>query len=187
AAVALAPARAAVLGQPDARGRDGEHQAVGLARPRDDGVQAQPTAAGLPLRAGRVLPERMVERPGLAAVPALEQDTGIAAHVEDAVALARGDDPEALEGLLAALGQRVEAVAGGDRRLLAALLAVDEDVDVAADPSALVQDPAGESRLGALEGTQDLGDGRAVEVVICAFAGALLQRATQADEGHMRI
>src|SRR3954447_5338598 len=49
-------------------------------------------------------------------------------------------------------GQDVDVVSIGHGRLLAPSLPVDEHVDVAADPAALVEDPAGQRRALDLEG-----------------------------------
>src|SRR5262245_36866210 len=65
-------------------------------------------------------------------------------------------------------GQHVHLVARTDRRLLAAALAVDEHVDVAADPVALVEDPAVERRLFALQLLEQLADGGAGQLVLGA-------------------
>ena len=97
ALVAVAPRRAAVVGQPDADGRDREREPVRIARPRHDRVQAEPAAAGLPVRSRRVLPERALQLPRRAAVAALEQDARVAAGVQRAVVLAGDDDPDPLE------------------------------------------------------------------------------------------
>ena len=43
--VAVAPGRAAVVGEPDADGRDARARALSVARPRRDRVQAEPAAA----------------------------------------------------------------------------------------------------------------------------------------------
>src|SRR3954451_25082367 len=44
-------------------------------------------------------------------------------------------------------GEHVDAVVVGDRRVEADALAVEEDVDVAADHAALVEDPAARGRM----------------------------------------
>ena len=59
------------------------------------------------------------------------------------------------------------------------LLAVDEHVDVAADPVALVEDPAVERRLSPFEVLQQLADRRARDAMLAA-AGERLQRSAQA-------
>ena len=61
-----------------------------------------PRAASEPRR---VLPEPPVEGEGGAAVLALEEDARVAARIDHAVGLARHDHPDALERMLAALGQ----------------------------------------------------------------------------------
>src|SRR4051812_26572676 len=48
-------------------------------------------------------------------------------------------------------GKDVDTVVGADRRVRGAALAAHVDVDVAAQAAALVEDPAGERRLLALE------------------------------------
>ena len=83
--VAGTPARAAVLAEPDARGRYAHRQPVGVSRPGDDGVEAQPARA---------------------AIAALEEHAGVAARVERPLGLARRDHPEPLERRVAALWQR---------------------------------------------------------------------------------
>ena len=58
--VARLPRRAAVVGAVDAGRGDGDQQALRVVRVDEDGVQAQPTAARLPLRPVRVVPEARV-------------------------------------------------------------------------------------------------------------------------------
>ena len=106
AAVAAPPAAAAVLGQPHAGGRDRNREAVGISGPGADRVQAQAAAARLPFRARGLVPEALIDLPVGAAVVALEQHAGIGAHVQRARRLTGRDHPDALECLVAALGQR---------------------------------------------------------------------------------
>ena len=63
-------------------------------------------------------------------------------------------------------------------------LAVHEHVDVAAERAALVEDPAARRRMLALELAQQLADGAAVDRVLGAIAGELLERAAEAHEWH---
>src|SRR5262249_52751577 len=72
-------------------------------RPRCDRVHAHPARAGAPVRPRRLLPERLVQLPGLPAVEALEEDAGRAARIEMTVVLGRDDRPEPLERLLGSL------------------------------------------------------------------------------------
>src|SRR5215217_7422839 len=78
-------------------------------------------------------------------------------------------------------GQHVDRVPGGDRRVQAGLLAVDIDVDVAADLPALVENPAGQGRVLAFERGQQLSDGRAVELQARLAAGPCSQRAAKTE------
>ena len=102
--VAAPPGRAVILGEPDARRRDAEREAVGLAGPRHDRVDAQPAAAGLPVRPAGLVPQPLVDRPGLARVAALEEHAGIGACVEHVV-LAGDDRPHARQRGVLTLGQ----------------------------------------------------------------------------------
>src|SRR3954467_7017489 len=72
-------------------------------------------------------------------------------------------------------GQHVDLVAGLHRRRGLAQLAVDKHVDVAAHVAALVQDPAVQVGVRPLELLQELGHGRAGELVVGLPAGLLLQ------------
>src|SRR5439155_3768879 len=82
--------------------------------------------------------------------------------------------------------QDIDAVIGGDGRITAAHLAVHEDVDVAADPTALVEDPAAGRRVGALELAQQLDHRGALDRMLARPACELLQRASYADDRHYR-
>ena len=117
AGVAAAPAAPAVVAQPDPGRRDRHGEAVRIARPGADRVQAEAAAAGLPAGARGLLPEPGVDLPRRAAVGALEEDARVSPRVEDAVAGAAGDHPDPLERLLGALGQldavRLLPLAGG--------------------------------------------------------------------------
>ena len=73
AAVAGVPRLAAVVRSIDTSRRDGDQQAVGVVGVDEDRVQAHPAAAGLPLRAMRVVPQTRDEREAAPAVVAAEQ------------------------------------------------------------------------------------------------------------------
>ncbi len=66
-------------------------------------------------------------------------------------------------------------------------LAVDENVDVAPHPPALVEDPPRERGLGALQLGQRRADGRPRDLVLVLFAGPLLEGAAQLHHRHQRI
>ena len=68
-------------------------------------MHAHAARAGAPVGPRRLLPERLVQLPGRAAVAALEEDAGRAACVQVVVLLAGHDRPQALERLLAVLGE----------------------------------------------------------------------------------
>src|SRR5215217_5602388 len=72
--------------------------------------------------------------------------------------------------------QHVHPVGRPDRRGRLRRLAVDEDVDVAPDVPALVEDPPGHRGLRPLEVLQQSDDGLAVRRVLAAVAGHLLER-----------
>ena len=69
--------------------------------------------------------------------------------------------------------QDVDPVVRADRGLLPAVLAVDEHVDVPPQGAALVEDPAAQLRLVALERDQQLADGPARERMLRAAALSL--------------
>lgn len=58
---------------------------------------------------------------------------------------------------------------------------------MAAYPAALVEHPAAHRGLRSLEATEQLGDGRAVDVVLAATAGESAQRATDSHHRHAGI
>src|SRR3954469_9497781 len=80
-------------------------------------------------------------------------------------------------------GQDVDAVVRTDRRLLPRGLAVDEHVDVAADPAALVEDPAAHRRALALQHAHELADGAGFQRML-RRAGHRLQLPSEPDERH---
>src|SRR4051812_44911905 len=80
-------------------------------------------------------------------------------------------------------GQDVDAVVRGDRRLLPPGLAVDEHVDVAPDPAALVEDPPAHGRALALQHPHELADGAGLQRVL-RRAGHRLQLSSEPDERH---
>jgi hypothetical protein len=84
-------------------------------------------------------------------------------------------------------GQDLDAGVGGNRRVLPAALAVDEHVDVLPDQAALVDDPAAQRGMLALELAQQLEDRGRLELVLPSAAGQLSQRAVDADAGHCQI
>src|SRR5215213_836903 len=84
-------------------------------------------------------------------------------------------------------GKDVDAVVLADGRVRRAALPAHIDVDVAAQAAALVEDPAREGGLLALERGEYLGDGRAVQRMIGAAAGQALERFSEADGGHRRV
>src|SRR5215212_8690631 len=92
-------------GRRGARSRWWTHNAIGLAGPGGDRVQAQTARAGLPARPRGVLPQPAVERERGAAVAALEEHAGVAARVDRAVVDAGRDHPDPLERRVAALGE----------------------------------------------------------------------------------
>ncbi len=104
--VAAPPRLTAILAQPHARRRDGNGQPVRVSRPGADRVQAQTTAARLPVRAGGLLPQSRVDLPARSAVVALEQDSGVPARVHAPLGLTGGDHPDPLERLIATFRQR---------------------------------------------------------------------------------
>ena len=93
--VAGAPALAAVVAEPHARGRDADREAVGVPRPGADRVERQAAGARLPLGPGRHVPERPVQLPRLAVVLAAPERGRSGAGLEDARLLGRLDDPDA--------------------------------------------------------------------------------------------
>src|SRR3954469_15708611 len=82
-------------------------------------------------------------------------------------------------------GQDVDAVVRGDRRLLPPGLAVDEHVDVAPDPAALVEDPPAHGRALALQHPHELADGAGLQRVL-RRAGPRLQLAFGPGGPHFR-
>ena len=106
ALVAVAPRRAAVVGEPHAGGGDREREPVRIARPRRDRVHRQAAGVAPPARARRVLEQRPVELPRRAAVAAFEQHARVAAGPQPRAVLVAGDHPHALERLVAAPRQR---------------------------------------------------------------------------------
>src|ERR1700735_81297 len=69
-------------------------------------MQTQAAAPRLPIPAGRLLPQTGIQLPAGAAVRALKQHAGVAAGIQEPIDLAAIDDPDALERLVSALGQR---------------------------------------------------------------------------------
>ncbi len=106
ATVAAPPGATSVLGQPHAGGRDRNCQAVGIARPGADRVQAQAATAGLPLGPRGLVPQPLVDLPAGAAVMALEQHAGVGAHIQRSGSLTRGYHPDALERLVPTFRER---------------------------------------------------------------------------------
>src|SRR3712207_7875143 len=82
-------------------------------------------------------------------------------------------------------GDHLEAVRRGDAGVLPAALPVDEDVDVRADPPALVEDPAAHGRMSLLQLAQHVGDGVTVVLVFGAISGELLELSSEADGRHL--
>jgi len=80
-------------------------------------------------------------------------------------------------------GQDLDAGVSGNCRVLAAVLAVDEHVDVPSDQAALVGDPAAKRGALALELAQ-FERRCGLELVLPSAAGQLTQRVTDADESH---
>src|SRR4051794_25644787 len=83
--VAPVPRPSAVPGVPYAGGGDGDRQALRLAGPRHDRVQAETATARLPVLLDAVTPERLVELPSLAPIAAREERTGVGARVQHPV------------------------------------------------------------------------------------------------------
>src|SRR5436853_5131700 len=81
-------------------------------------------------------------------------------------------------------GKHVDPVLGTDRRLLAAAFSVDEYVDVPADESALVEDPAVDRGLRLLQPNHQVPHRGARHVVLGSIAGELLQRSPKAHDCH---
>ena len=71
--------------------------------------------------------------------------------------------------------------------VLPSVLLVHEDVDVLADRAVLVEDPAPDVGVLALERLQHLGDGRALELELALSARELRQRSPEPHDGHASI
>src|SRR5262249_57371452 len=102
---ALAPGRAAVLGEPDAAGRDGDRQPRRVARPRADGVEAHAARPRRPLGAPRVVPEPAHQLPRAAPVAAAEERRRRDPGPELPLGRPLPDDPDPLDRRALALGE----------------------------------------------------------------------------------
>ncbi len=107
-AVARLPRLSAVVRPVDAAGRGRDPEAVAPLRVRQDGVEAETAAARHPAGAVRVIPQPLVQGPGLAAVPGLEQRGRLDAAEEPVrlVFQARLDLPDVLQRHSGRLGER---------------------------------------------------------------------------------
>ena len=84
-------------------------------------------------------------------------------------------------------GDHVQLVLFGHCRALLSVFLVHEDVDVLSDRPALVEDPALDVRVLALEGLQHLADGRPVELELPLPSGELRQRSPKPHDRHASI
>src|SRR5207249_7247932 len=78
--VVLYPRRAAVLSSVHAADTDADHHLLRILRVDGDRVQAHSAEARHPLRAGRLVVETLHDRPGLAAILALEERSRLGAR-----------------------------------------------------------------------------------------------------------
>ena len=128
-AVDRLPGLAAVVGAKRARSRDGDVDAVGIARIENDGVQAHAAGARLPARARAVAAQAGKFLPGLAAVGGAEQ-RGVFHSGVNGVGIGerRLEMPDALElpGMLRAVVPLVrgERLAGFGRSVVDELVAL---------------------------------------------------------------
>ena len=121
AADAAAPAFAGVVGEPDPGRGDADRQAVRVARPGADRVEAQPAGAGLPLRPLRARSRGPPRAPSvLPPSPAPEQRRRCDAAPDDVIVNAGLDDPDPLDGRVGAGRERQvprpAAISRSDRR-----------------------------------------------------------------------
>ena len=80
--------------------------------------------------------------------------------------------------------QHVDASTGRDGRVLAAALAVHEHVHVAADRPVLVQHPALQARVPALQLTEHLAQGTSGDVDLPVPVRAFLERRAKRHDRH---
>src|SRR5439155_25101908 len=106
--VVLHPARAAVGGRVDAPNADAHLHPLGIARVDRDRVKTHAAKAWHPLRACRLIVERLIELPGLATVLALPERGRLGARPQDVRRLRVSglDVPGLEEGAIGALGER---------------------------------------------------------------------------------
>ena len=131
AGVGRVPGVPAVVGAVDAAGRDGGEHLLRLLRVGQDRVERLAPVAGVPLLALRVLPQAALELEGLTAVGGLEDRAGLGAGVHHAVLDARGQLPDAGDGLAGVLGEADGAV----RSLLPGLAEVVRAPHLRAEPA----------------------------------------------------
>jgi hypothetical protein len=81
----------------------------------------------------------------------------------------------------------MDLVGWRDRRRLLAVLLVHEDVDVLADRAVLVEDPAPDVGVLALELLQDLGDRGTFELELALSARKLRERRPEPHDRHASI
>src|SRR5439155_15670310 len=77
-------------------------------------------------------------------------------------------------------------VIGADLGVFPDTLAVEEDVDVLADPALVIEDPPGRLGPGRFQGADHLADVGALELQLVVPSRKVLQRCAQDDGGHPR-
>jgi len=81
----------------------------------------------------------------------------------------------------------VHSVVWPERCFLPSVFLVHEDVDVLANVALLVEDPTFDARVLLLEGPENVGYGRAIELELPLTAGELGEGRTESHYGHGSI